>query len=314
MLVACAALLSLGQAAPVVSVAVQQESAVLETVASAPLLSYQGRLLNPASGEAKADGTYAMSFKLYTALTGGTALWTENKNVSVRNGLFSTLLGDTTALNLANFNGQELYLGVTVGSDPEARPRQRLAHTAYAIYAEKAATASTATTAGNADTVDGQHAAAFAPASHTHNGAAINAGKVGATFVDEALTRDSEVLTIIKAGDGAGSGVDADTVDGFDATAFAPAGHTHDGVYYARNKGVQATRTLVAGTNTTISTHSWPLDWQVEWTAVPTTVGGQATISVVTLLEANGLYTYIITIANVGSVTSDIDVRYAVLQ
>ena len=74
-------------------------------------------------------------------------LWTETKSVAVSRGNFNTLLGDTTALTLGIFSGQDLYLGVTIGGDPEATPRQRLAHVAYAIHAENAATAATA---GNA--------------------------------------------------------------------------------------------------------------------------------------------------------------------
>jgi len=41
----------------------------------------------------------------------------------------------------------------------------------------------------------------------------------------------SEILTAIKTVDGTGSGLDADTLDGNEATAFATAGHDHSGVY-----------------------------------------------------------------------------------
>lgn len=119
-------------------------------VFAAPVLSYQGRLLNPATGVPKADGSYSMKFSLYTAEAGGAPLWSETKSVAVSKGLFSTLLGDAVPLTVANFNGQALWLGVTVGADPEAAPRQRVAHTAYAIHAETAASATTATTATNA--------------------------------------------------------------------------------------------------------------------------------------------------------------------
>ncbi len=94
------------------------QSAVVEGVlATAPLLHYQGRLLAPATGDAKPDGVYVITFRLYNVANAGAALWLESKNITVSKGLFSTLLGDTTPLNLGNFNGQELYLSVQVAPD-----------------------------------------------------------------------------------------------------------------------------------------------------------------------------------------------------
>ena len=98
---------------------VEGQAAVQEAVAVSQALHYQGRLLTPGTREPKPDGSYSMMFQLYNVSTGGAPLWAESKGVAVSNGLFSTLLGDTTPLNPSVFNGQELYLGVTVGSDPE---------------------------------------------------------------------------------------------------------------------------------------------------------------------------------------------------
>ncbi len=151
----------------------QAPTIVQESVAAAPMISYQGRLLDPVTGQPKPDGSYTMAFRLYAVNSGGSALWTENKSITVNKGLFSTLLGDTTALDLAIFNGQDLFLGITVGADPETAPRQQLAHVAYAIYA------ATAGKANNADRLENNSAAAFAPAGHTHD---------GSTIVDESIT------------------------------------------------------------------------------------------------------------------------------
>lgn len=74
-----------------------------------PLLSYQGRLVDPATGAPKANGTYEMSFRLYTVASNGTALWTETRDVQVSNGVFSVLLGEITGLNAADFTGQGLW-------------------------------------------------------------------------------------------------------------------------------------------------------------------------------------------------------------
>ena len=98
-----------------------------------PLLQYQGRLTDPGTGEAVADGMYLMSFGLYNVESGGSPLWMETKDVSVQGGLFSTVLGDKTPLDQDLFNGQALWLGVKVRADAEATPRQQVLPVAYAL-------------------------------------------------------------------------------------------------------------------------------------------------------------------------------------
>jgi hypothetical protein len=111
-------------------------------VALNPVLQYQGRLSNPSTGD-PINGVQQMSFRLYDVANGGSALWTETKNVQVSGGLFSTALGDTTPLSQNLFNGQALWLGVTVGADLEAVPRQPLMAVAYALSLLPGATIST---------------------------------------------------------------------------------------------------------------------------------------------------------------------------
>jgi|GEM_PF-895330 len=107
----------------------------------APLLVlYQGRLLDPGSGQPKADGAYPMTFSLYPVNTGGAAIWTETKNIGLVRGVFSTYLGENTLLLSTYFDGQELWLGIKVGADAEAAPRQRIAFSPYAAYALRADT------------------------------------------------------------------------------------------------------------------------------------------------------------------------------
>ncbi|MFZ4662757.1 MAG: hypothetical protein ACOYNY_37475 [Caldilineaceae bacterium] len=151
------------------SASVEPLALTYETFVGTPVIAYQGRLLDPVTGQPKVDGAYVMAFNLYTVATGGAPVWTESKSIQVNKGLFSTLLGDVAPLTLSIFNGQDLYLGVTVGSDPEAAPRQRIGHAAYAIYAQSAATSANATSAANADLLDGQDATAFATALHQHD-------------------------------------------------------------------------------------------------------------------------------------------------
>lgn len=276
-----------------------------ESVATTPVIHYQGRLLDAVSGQAKPDGAYTFAFRLYTTSTGGAPLWTETKSVTVNKGLFSTLLGDTVLLDMAPFTGQELYLGITVGSDPEAAPRQRLAHVAYALYAEKA---------GNANQLGGQSVTAFASASHMHSGEQINAGTVAEARIDATIARDNEVLPLVLARDGAGSTLDADTLDGFDAGAFAPAGHTHDDRYYIRQFGTQFVRTLAPGQSESVFTHSWPEAWYVQWSLRPTTIGGKIQWSSWIERGTNGLPTYWFQVTNNGTITTDYAANYAVLQ
>ncbi|MBI2097622.1 MAG: hypothetical protein HYT46_01665 [Candidatus Vogelbacteria bacterium] len=87
-----------------------------------PQINYQGKLTN-ASSVAVADGSYSIVFSLYTAASGGTAIWTETQSVTVTSGLFSVMLGTTTSLANVNFN-QTLYLGVNVAADGEMTPRK----------------------------------------------------------------------------------------------------------------------------------------------------------------------------------------------
>ena len=75
----------------------------------------------------------------------------------------------------------------------------------------------------NADTLDNKHysdlQSEFATVDHTHT-----------NYVNTSDYEDSDVLTKIKNVDGTGSGLDADTVDGSHASAFATTDHTHVGL------------------------------------------------------------------------------------
>lgn len=258
----------------------------LETIATSPALQYQGRLLDPVNGQAKPDGAYAFAFRIYNTATGGAPLWTESKSVNVNKGLFTTLLGDITPLDSAIFTGQELYLGVTVGTDPEAAPRQRLAHVAYAVYAEKAA---------NASLLGGQSATAFAPATHTHSGEQINAGTVAEARIDGALTRDNEVMTIVRANSGSGSGFDADTLDGYDQSSFYKA---------ANATQVNQTTALAGGGQEYWFTFGYSADQLVVWRVKPTVVGAKMRLEVETELSTNNTVTYWLRVYNTGTVAS----------
>ena len=180
-----------------------------EALAVARVISYQGRLVDPATGLAKPDGQYPMSFRLYTVAAGGGPLYTEARTVDVVRSIFSVPLGEVTPLDPNIFNGQPLFLGVTVGGDAEMTPRLRLAHAPYAIFAERAGVANSAALATTV--VDG----------------AITSAKIAANAVDSARVVDGSLtgvdiadgsVTSADISDGAGSGLDADYFDGRDST------------------------------------------------------------------------------------------------
>jgi|GEM_PF-1745419 hypothetical protein len=103
--------------------------AALSAAATWPnLMNYQGQLTD-SSGNAVADGTYNVKFAIYPAATPGpTPVWTETQTVTVSKGLFNAILGSVNslgALTPAQTNA-DLWLGITVGADPEMTPRQQL--------------------------------------------------------------------------------------------------------------------------------------------------------------------------------------------
>ena len=128
-------------------------------------INYQGRLTD-AAGNPKANGQYNMIFRIFTAASGGAAIWTEvrdgSNRVTVTNGQFAVQLGDVTALTPAVFTSQPLYFEVelptpgtvtcsTAGcgtfTEGAMTPRQPIAASAYAM---------------NADTLDGYDSSEFA--------------------------------------------------------------------------------------------------------------------------------------------------------
>jgi hypothetical protein len=105
----------------------------LAQVAPAPaVISFQGRLTNPA-GSPVADGSFTVTVSLWDAATGGNQKWSQTlSDVSVRNGVFSALLTTDTA---GLFNGANLWLQVAVAGDPAMTPRQQIASVPFALKA-----------------------------------------------------------------------------------------------------------------------------------------------------------------------------------
>ena len=79
----------------------------------------------------------------------------------------------------------------------------------------------------DADFLDGMDSDSFATTGHTHSGEQITAGTVAEPRIAPELARDAEILSIVLASDGPGSGLDADYLDGLDASGFAASSHDH---------------------------------------------------------------------------------------
>jgi|GEM_PF-5230840 len=117
------------------------------------LINFQGKLTAVSDGSNVANGTYAIRFKLYDALTSGSLLWTETRDqapvdacqkVQVTSGLFNVKLGSCNPLTGVDFTSDSLYLSVDFAPtgtsyDGEMSPRKQLVASAYAINANNLA-------------------------------------------------------------------------------------------------------------------------------------------------------------------------------
>lgn len=127
-------------------------------------MNFQGRLAD-STGNTVTDGLYNMQFRLFTVGSGGSSVWDETREttnrVQVTNGLFSTKLGEVSAIPASLFASGNLYFEITLATPGTATcstaacatwespmtPRHQLSTSAYAF---------------SADTLDGLDSGAFA--------------------------------------------------------------------------------------------------------------------------------------------------------
>ena len=116
------------------------------------VINYQGRLTD-AGGTPLADGPHGVRFIIWYDSTSTNPLniaWDSGPTtVTTDKGLFSIKLGSPPqpALSYIPFYDSLLFLGITVGADPEIAPRTRLTSVPFAMSATNAVTAQTAGTA-----------------------------------------------------------------------------------------------------------------------------------------------------------------------
>jgi hypothetical protein len=117
--------------------------ATTSLLAAVPIvMSHQGRLLD--SSDHPLNGTFALTYSIYEAPTGGAPLWTEDHvGVSVVDGLFSVELGSTTPLSPDVLSGSSggatvtRYLQIQVSGQPPISPRTQLLASPYAVASSR---------------------------------------------------------------------------------------------------------------------------------------------------------------------------------
>jgi len=168
-------------------------------------MSYQGFLAD-ADGVVLGNASprnYTAIFRIYTAATGGVALWAEQQTITVDKGYFSVLLGEGSVFgselrpNLSTlFTGNtasDRFIGITVRglstTDVEIAPRLQLLAAPYAFLARNAVTLVNDQGAPFVNITSGTLAAIGigAPIQSTGSGGNARGGKA----VDLQLTRDN---------------------------------------------------------------------------------------------------------------------------
>lgn len=112
------------------------------------LINYQGRLSD--DRDAPVQGKHTLTFALYADDAEGViALWSErHPDVQVSDGLFHVVLGSINPISDVLFSEDGLWIGVTVDSDSELRPRMQITSVPWAMRAAVADALADGTTAG----------------------------------------------------------------------------------------------------------------------------------------------------------------------
>lgn len=169
-------------------------------------INYQGKLIDPTTGDPKPDGNYSMTFSIWDASSGGNKKWEEvrdgspNPKVAVSGGLFHVELGAYTPITIPFTENYWLELVI---EGETLSPRQQILSTGYSYntirvkddptyYVEPTAEPTSASFKGNILGLG-----TFGSGSIPHEGAgtkffwypkkaALRAGNVGGTQWDDA--------------------------------------------------------------------------------------------------------------------------------
>jgi hypothetical protein len=124
-------------------------------------INFQGKVVNT-DGTNVANGNYNMIFRVYTASSGGSAIWTETWNsgtaqVGVTDGIFQVALGTYTSFpGSIDFNTDNIYLTVEFNGNGEMSPRIRFTSVPYAFNAKKVSGLTVTDTTGTLTVANGK--------------------------------------------------------------------------------------------------------------------------------------------------------------
>ena len=164
-------------------------ASIASAIAQIPqTINYQGYLTNSASQPVNASVN--VTFRLYTAPTGGAPLWQETQSsIGIANGVFTAVLGSVTPLNVP-FN-VPYFLSLQVNTDAEMAGRQPLSAVPYALRTATAdAISPTATLPATqiTGTINAATAASAVALTGTVSGAQVSGPVASATTATFATT------------------------------------------------------------------------------------------------------------------------------
>ncbi|MEK9137634.1 MAG: hypothetical protein AAB393_10970, partial [Bacteroidota bacterium] len=188
-------------------------------------LSYQG-VLSDSLGTPKPDGEYSLTFRLFETSAGGSPIWTEQKNLQLRRGLFQTVLGDVMPFGPAVGFDRPYWLSIQVGTEPELSPRIPMTSVGYSFNSIKADTARYALTAPQQSFVDSARIAGTIPDNTVTSAKIVNGTiqrvDVATAFISPYADTAAYARTAPQSGfvDSARAAYNADMVDGLHASSF----------------------------------------------------------------------------------------------
>ena len=145
------------------------------------------------SAGAPLDGTFDITFKVYSQPVAGTEFWTEtHSGAAVNDGLFAVILGSITPFgSTKSAASHEIWLGITIGTDPEMSPRSQLISVPFAFEADRAVQADTSDYAWRSlfsDTADYAGRALFADTSdYAHNSFRADTAEVANNVINNSI-------------------------------------------------------------------------------------------------------------------------------
>jgi hypothetical protein len=111
------------------------------------LINYQGSITGPSG---PVTGNHDLTFRIYGDSLLIVSWWTEvHEDVPIDYGLFNVILGRYNDIPDSLLDNEELWIGITVDSDPEIAPRMRMTSVPWALRATVADTALVAAADGD---------------------------------------------------------------------------------------------------------------------------------------------------------------------